>query len=205
MTRQVIQETVIPAERGMAFEVKKGQVLRIYQVEEKQVGDCAFFNAHDYKEVFHVGNTLSLNHWLDTGTAKAFTHFYSKAPRTNVMLTVLEDTVKNHSGHLASRCNRRTLEIRGQGSQQRSCQENLEEALAPYRITGDDIIDIFNVFMAAEFHEDGSYTLVNSTAQHGDYIDLLAEMDILAGISACPSDTVINDYRPKSLGVKILE
>ncbi len=205
MTRQVVQDAVIPAQRGMAFEVKKGQVLRIYQVEEKQVGDCVFFNANDYKEVFHVGNTWSLNNWLGTGTAKAYKNFYSKPPQSNVMLSVLEDTVKNHSGHLASRCNRRALEIRGRGSQPRSCQENLEEALAPYGITGDDIIDIFNVFMAAEFHEDGSYELVNSTAEHGDYIDLLAEMEILAGISSCPSDMVINDYRPKSLGVKIFE
>ena len=42
MTRQVIQDTVIPAEHGMAFEVKKGQVLRIYLVEDKQVGRHMF-------------------------------------------------------------------------------------------------------------------------------------------------------------------
>ena len=205
MERKVIQDTVIPAEHGMAFEVKKGQVLRIYQSEDKQVGDCTFFNAHDYKEVFHVGQTWSMANRLGTGTAKSYTQFYSKPPRTNVMLTVLKDTVKNHSGHLASRCNRRALDIQGRASQLRSCQDNLEEALAPYGITGDDIADIFNVFMAAEFHEDGSFILTNSTAQNGDYIDLLAEMDILTAISACPAPTIINDYHPKSLGVRILE
>ena len=205
MERKVIQDTVIPAEHGMAFEVKKGQVLRIYQVEEKQVGDCAFFNTHDYKEFFHLGQTWTMANHLGTGTAKSFTHFYSKAPRTNVMLTVLEDTVKNHSGHLAARCNRRALDIQGRTSQERSCDLNLTEALAPYGLTGDDIMDIFNVFMAAEIHEDGRFTLTTSTAETGDYIDLLAEMDILAGISACPAPTVINDYRTKPLGVKILE
>ena len=205
MARKVVQDTVIPAEQGMAFEVKKGQVLRIYQVEEKQVGDCVFYNAHDYKEFFHLGNTWSLNNWLGTGTAKSFTKFYSKAPRTSLMLTGLEDTVKNHSGHLASRCNRIGMDLLGRSSQQRTCDLNLTEALAPYGLTGDDIMDIFNVFMAAEIHEDGSFTLTNSTAQNGDYIDLLAEMDILAGISACPADLVINDYRTHSLGVKILE
>ena len=205
MDRKIIQDTVIPAEHGMAFEVKKGQVLRIYQSEEKQVGDCAFFNADNYKEVFHLGQTWSMANRLGTGTAKSYTQFYSKPPRTNVMLTVLEDTVKNHSGHLSSRCNRRALDIQGRTSQRRSCQDNLEEVLAPYGITGDDIADIFNVFMAAEFHEDGSFELVNSTAQNGDYIDLLAEMNILAGISACPAPTIINDNHPKSLGVRILE
>jgi uncharacterized protein YcgI (DUF1989 family) len=204
MERKVIQDTVIPAEHGAAFEVKKGQVLRIYQSEEKQVGDCAFFNANDYKEFFSVGATWSMASWLGTGTAKAFTEFYSKPPRTNLMMTVLEDTVKNHSGHMAGRCNTAALARQGR-SQRRSCDLNLTEALAPYGLTGDDIMDIFNVFMAAEFHQDGTYTLVNSTAKNGDYIDLLAEMDILAGISACPAPIVINDYTTHSLGVKILE
>ena len=205
MERKVIQDSVIPAEHGMAFEIKRGQVLRIYQVEEKQVGDCAFFNAHDYKEFFHLGQTWSVAKLLGTGTAKSFTQFYSKAPRMNLMLTVLEDTVKNHSGHLAARCNRRSLDMAGRTSQRRTCDLNLTEALTPYGLAGDDIMDIFNVFMAAQMYEDGSYDLTTSTAENGDYIDLLAEMDVLAGISACPSPTVINDYRPKSLGVKILE
>ena len=123
----------------------------------------------------------------------------------NVMFTVLEDTVKNHSGHLSSRCNRKSLDLTGRTSVRRSCDLNLTEALAPYGLTGDDIMDIFNVFMAAHIYEDGRSELTTSTAENGDYIDLLAEMDVLAGISACPSPTVINDYRPKPLGVKILE
>ena len=205
MERKVIQDSVIPTGEGMAFVVKKGQVLRIYQTEEKQVADCAFFNANDYKEFFHVGQTWSMANWLGNGTAKAFTQFYSKPPRTNLMMTVLEDTVKNHSGHLANRCNRKHMELVGRSSQVRTCDQNLTEALASYGITGDDIMDIFNLFMAADIHPDGSFTLKNSTAMNGDYIDLLCEMDILAGISACPADIVINDYRIHSLGVKILE
>jgi uncharacterized protein YcgI (DUF1989 family) len=37
-----------------------------------------------------------------------------------------------------------------------------------------------------------------------DYIDLRAEMDILAGISACPSDKArTNNGQPNPLGIKI--
>ena len=73
MQRQVIQEIIIPAGHGAAVEVKKGEVLRIYLVEDRQVGDCVFFNAHDYREVFHVGQTWAMNVILGTGTAKHFT------------------------------------------------------------------------------------------------------------------------------------
>ena len=205
MERKVVQETIIPARHGMAFEVKKGQVLRIYLVEDKQVGDCVFFNANDYKEVFHVGQTWALNAMLGTGNAKAYKHFYSKPPRENVMLTVLEDTVQNHWANMGGRCSTRFLELVRGITDRRSCQENLTEALAPYGLTGDDIIDIFNVFMNVEMDSQGNYTTQAPTAMKGDYIDLQAEMDILAAISACPADAIVNDYRPKPLGVTIFE
>ena len=119
MTRKVIQNTVVPARHGMAFEVKKGQVLRIYLVEDKQVGDVVFFNAHDYKEWFHTGTTWILNSFLGTGTSRSFKHFYSKAPRENVMLTVVEDTVKVHWGSNGGRCSRRMWDLRDRKDQDR--------------------------------------------------------------------------------------
>ena len=205
MERKVILDEVIPARYGRAYEVKRGQVLRIYLVEDYQVGDVVFYNAHDYKEVCHVGQSWALNMFMDTGHARSFRDFYSKPPRENVMLTVIEDTVKNHYGNGAGRCSRRMLELRGIGAQERSCQENLEEALAPYGITGDDIGDIFNVFMNVTWDENGAFTRHIATAKKGDYIDMRAEMDILTGISACPSDSIVNNYVPKPLGVKIFE
>jgi len=205
MQRQVTQEIVIPASHGTALEVKKGEVLRIYLVEDHQVGDCVFFNAHDYREVFHVGQTWAMNVILGTGTAKRFKHFYSKPPRENVMLTVLEDTVGNHWGNCGGRCSTRLYELRENNANHRSCQENLTEALQPYGITGDDIVDIFNVFMNVDLHPDGGFEIKPPTAVKGDHIDLLAEMDVLAGISACPSDNVpTNDFRAKPLGVQVL-
>ena len=205
MARKVVQDSVIPAGHGMAFEVKKGQVLRIYQVEEKQVGDVVFFNANDYKEWFHVGQSWATNSVLETGAGKSFQHFYSKPPRENVMLTVVEDTVKVHWGNMGARCSRKMLDRMGRSHQDRSCQVNLEEALAPYGITGDDLGDTFNVFMNVDLDDTGGFELKVPTALKGDHIDLLAEMDILTGISACPADMIVNDFHIKPLGVQILE
>lgn len=205
MERHLTQEVIIPASQGAAIEVKKGEVLRIHLVEDRQVGDCVFFNANDYREVFHVGQTWAMNVILGTGTAKQFKHFYSKPPRENVMFTVLEDTVGNHWGNCGGRCTARLYELRENNTSHRSCQENLTEALRPYGITGDDIVDIFNVFMNVDLHPDGGFEIKAPTAVKGDHIDLLAEMDVLAGISACPSDNVpTNDFRAKPLGVQVL-
>ena len=50
MERELVLDEIVPANHGKAYIVKKQQVLRIYLVEDKQVGDIAFLNAHDYKE-----------------------------------------------------------------------------------------------------------------------------------------------------------
>jgi hypothetical protein len=179
-------------------------VLRIHQITGGQVGDCVFYNAHDYKEWFHVGQSWAINVILGTGTSKSFKHFYSKPPRENIMLTTLEDTLKNHWGNNGGRCSTKLYQLRDKVSNHRSCQENLTEALAPFGLTGDDVMDIFNVFMAADLHPDGSFEIQPTKVTKDDYIDLRAEMDVLAGISACPSDKArTNNGQPNPLGIKI--
>ena len=199
-----LAEFIIPAREARAFVVPRGAHLRIHLVEDKQVGDCCFFNADDPREVFHVGQTWALNVLLGTGNAKRFRHFYSKPPRENVMLTVVEDTVRNHWGNMGGRCSRRLYELRDGDGTHRSCQENLAEALAPHGLTGDDIVDVFNVFMNVELRADGSFTILPPTARKGDYIELRAEMNILAAVSACPADrNATNDGRAKPLGITV--
>jgi len=204
MRGKIVEEFVIPARHGRAFVVKKGQVLRIHQITGGQVGDCVFYNAHDIKEWFHVGQSWAVNVILGTGTSKSFKHFYSKPPRENVMLTTLEDTFKNHWGNNGGRCSRKLYEWRDKVTDHRSCQENLTEALAPFGLSGDEVMDIFNVFMDVDLHTDGSFTINPTRVTKEDYIDLRAEMDVLAGISACPSDKArTNNGTTNPLGIKI--
>ena len=198
--RRVLEDCVIPAGQGKAFLVPRNAVLRIHLVEDRQVGDCCFFNANDRREVFHVGQSWALNVMLGTGNARSFRHFYSKPPRENVMLTVLEDTVRNHWGNMGGRCSKRLYELRDGDRNHRSCQENLAEALAPFGVSGDDIVDIFNVFMNVEVRPDGSFTILPQLARKGDYIDLRAEMDVLAVVSNCPQmNNPVNDYNPTAV------
>jgi len=206
MDGRIIEDFIIPAAHGGACTVKKGQVLRIHLIEGQQVGDCAFFNADDPKEQFHVGQSWAMNVMLGTGNARAFRHFYSKPPRENLMLSVIEDTVQSHFGNCAGRCSSKLLSMRDQQEDVRSCQENLTEALAPYGISGDDIGDVFNVFMNVDFDTDGGFTVRVPETKDGDFIDLRAEMNIIAGVSACPNATnPVNNYRAKPLGITVYE
>ena len=59
--------------------------------------------------------------------------------------------------------------------------------------------------MNVELRPDGSFTILPPTARRGDHIELRAEMNILAAVSACPADrNATNDGRAKPLGISIL-
>ena len=203
--KPISEEFIIPARGGRAFEVKKGQTFRIHQVAGRQVGDCVFYNARDYKEWWHCGQSWAINVICGTGTSKRFKYFYSKPPRENVMMTVLDDTFGNHWGNMGGRCSTRLYQLRDKiESGHRSCQENLTEALAPDGSTGDEVYDVFNVFMNVDLHDDGSFTIKPTEVGPHDYIDMRAEMDILAAVSACPADTSpTNGGKSAPLGIKI--
>lgn len=185
MERRVVQDIIVPAQEGRALEVRAGQVLRIYLIEAPQLGDAAFFNLHNFKEQFHVGQSWALNNFAGTGNGHSFQHFYSNPPFENVMLSLVEDTSKVHFGNMSGRCSIRMNELRGL-ERPRSCQENVAEAVASYGIKGEDIHDMFNLFMNVELDGDWAFTIKPPIARAGDYVELRAEMDILAALSACP-------------------
>jgi uncharacterized protein len=202
----VTNEFIIPAEHGRACLVKKGQILRIHQVEGQQAADCAFFNADDPKEQFHVGQSWALNVMLRMGTARAPARLFSKPPRENLMLTVLQDTAKEHFGNCAGRCSTKLLALRDNRTGVRSCQENLAEALVPFGIDGDDIGDVFNAFMNVDFDANGGFTIKIPCNTADDFLDLRAEMNIIAAVSACPNRTgPVNNFAAKPLGIKIFD
>lgn len=203
-----ILDLVVPAKHGRACLVKKGQVLRIHLIEGQQVGDCAFFNADDPREQFHVGQSWAYAVMLGTGTARAFRDFYSGPPRENVLLTVVEDTVRSHFGNCAGRCSSKLLAARDHrvGPDVRSCQENLAEALAPFGIKGEDIHDVFNVFMNIDFKTDGGFAIKVPETKAGDHIDLRAEMNVIAAVSACPNESnPVNNFRAKPMGMTVFD
>ena len=58
--------------------------------------------------------------------------------------------------------------------------------------------------MNVELSADGSFKILPPATKRGDYIDLRAEMNVLAAVSACPADrNATNDGRAKPLGIRI--
>ncbi|MFC1902625.1 DUF1989 domain-containing protein [Chloroflexota bacterium] len=204
-SRRVIEEFVIPKCSSKAFVVKQGQVLRVIAHAGKQVADIRFLNAHDYREQFSSWLSWALNMRQGIGGMKRLKKLYSQLPWHRVMLTVIDDKVGNHL--LFGQCNRTFYELKGQLGHA-NCADLFEECLKPFHISMVDLdsASVFNVFMSVRYLDDenGTYEIQRPSCEKGDYIDFLAEMDVLVAATSCPADTITNDFEPKSMKFQIL-
>jgi uncharacterized protein len=198
---QTIEGFVIPKKSARAFELKKSQILRIIAVEGPQVADLNAFNFHNLKEHFSSGRTRSVGGiHVREGSS-----LYSISGHENAMMTVIRDPVGVHN-ILGTRCSgvvyRKKYGIEGY----KGCQELLSEAIAAFGLTSYDTHDAFSIFMNKKIGEDGRMIILPPTVKTSESIDLLAEMDLLIAISACPSEkAATNNFVAKSLGVEILQ
>ena len=204
---------VIPKCEGRAFTVKKGQTLRIIEIEGVQAADLIAFNLHNLKESSSAWLTRHLHSVFDKQKKKLVSggfniaeKLYSRLPAGNVMFTVLnarEGLIWLDPG----RCNRLTYErLYGVKDYHKNCQDILAECIEPHGLTPFDVPEVFNLFMTSVFNRDGSHDILPPPISKGDYVDLLAEMDLLCAVSACPSDMgQTNEGNPKPLGVQIFD
>ena len=113
------------------------------------------------------------------------------------MMRLVADTVGVHDlicGSCSEEYYRNRLDYTGP---HRSCRSNLAEALAPWGVELQDVPFSFNFFMQWPVQPDGAVRPMAAPSRAGDYVDLLAEMDVLVANSACLSDiTPTNAHRP---------
>ncbi len=184
----------IPPRSGAAFEMKRGQRLRVIDPQGQQVSDMLAFNAHDTNEVISSGRTLDYASKLFLSVGDPL---YSN--RSNVMLRIIEDTVGRHD-FLLTPCSKDTFRIiYGDEHPHHGCLGNLSHALEPYGITPDQIPVAFNIFMNVQVNGDtGELKVDPPMSQAGDYILFEAEMDLIVALTAC-SALQSNNYAFKPI------
>ena len=189
---RVVRVVEIPARHGAALEVAKGQVLRVIDVEGQQVGDFVCFNRTDLRERYSPQNTVLFNRTIYPRIGATLV-----SDRGRPMMRLVADTVGVHD-LICGSCSEEYYKNRlDHAAPHRSCRSNLAEALAPWGLALADVPFSFNVFMQWPVQPDGSVRPMAAPSQAGDYVDFLAEMDVVAANSACPSDiTPTNAHRP---------
>jgi uncharacterized protein YcgI (DUF1989 family) len=189
---------VISPRSGTSFILKKGERLKIVDIEGEQVSDLICFNLNDKNEYLSSGRTID---YAETIFLTKGHPFYSN--RSNIMFNIVKDTVGRHD-FLLTPCSADTFRIiYGHQHPHRGCFGNLVEALAEYGIEPDDIPITFNVFMHVTVNGDtGKVDVLPPKSKAGDHIVIEAAMDLIVGLTACSAE-MSNNYSFKPIGYGI--
>lgn len=194
MPGRVVFETTLAPRGHIAREIARGEVLRVVDLEGRQVGDLVAFNKADLSEKFWISNTVRLNGTVFVTTGHVL---YSELSRP--MFTIMGDTCGRHD-LLAGSCNAEIDKVRYGIDAHYGCVENFLAALAPYGIKRGDIPMSLNLFMNCPVEANGAWSIATPVSKAGDYIDLRAEMDCVFALSNCPQDlNPCNDGQLKPL------
>lgn len=194
---RLIDEVMVPPRDARAVRVPAGSVLRIVCPEGPQVGDLNLFAAGDLSERFFSGKTRALH-----GThVSVGDRLWSCLPHLRPMATIIADSLDWYgidadggSVHdvIGTRCDPYTQRLLAGTDYDRCCHSNLTRALvAATGLAPEEaerhVHDVLNVFMCTGFSRDeGRYFMKASPVRPGDALELWAEIDLLALLSACP-------------------
>ena len=179
---------------GWAGEIRKGQELKITDVEGGTISDIVMFELSNLRNRFDQGRTKA-----NQGRFKITKGHTLYSKFNTPFMTIVEDTTGGRHDLDYGMCNAwvfasgkykgdHSLGIGGGlGMPTRGCWEILTESLTPWGIPAEDIPSPFNAFQDDFYnYETGEMGMQKSRNTAGDYVILRAEVDLLYGMTSCP-------------------
>lgn len=189
---------ILPPATGTRLELQRGQILRIIDVEGRQVADLMAVRADDPAEHISSGRTFDYNGTLFVTEGHTL---YSN--RSNPLLTIVEDTAGRHDFLFAPCSQEMFAREYGVVAHHPNCLENIAACLRPEGISEDEIPTPFNVFMHVDVDPStGELTIRPPSSAAGDHIDLKVERDLIVAVTACSAEKT-NQGRLKPIGVEV--
>jgi uncharacterized protein YcgI (DUF1989 family) len=182
MTEALIE---IPARRGKAARLGRGQSVRVVNTFGTQVVDTWAFAIADSTEFMSMEHTRVSVGKLAPGRGEAFV----TNRRRPILTLVADDTPGVHDTLLAA-CDTQRYALLGHAGHHDNCTDNLRAALAELGLSPPATPCPLNLFMNIPFGADGRLQWVPTLAKPGDGVTLRAEMDCVIAFSACPMDLV---------------
>ena len=190
---RVVHDEIVPARAPWDHVVRKGQLLRIVDLEGNQAVDFLAYNLHDDAERYSASDTIAAqrNIFLVAGSVLL-------SNEGNPMLTIVGGNVGRHDtiGGACS-CESNTLRYGHHTKHQHACVENFLHAHARRGGGKRDLVSNVNWFMNGPVEADGTLGIVDGISAPGKYVDLRAEMDCLVVVSNCPQiNNPCNGFNP---------
>jgi uncharacterized protein YcgI (DUF1989 family) len=175
----------IPARKGKAARLRKGQIVKIINNRGQQVVDTWAFNAEDVREFMSMEHSrVSIGGILPKIGSVFVTN------RRRPILTVVEDTSGGIHDTLIAACDRYRYEGLGHVGHHDNCTDNLAAGLAALGLIPPETPSPLNVFMNIPVIDGDAIEFRPPVSTPGSIIALRAEMDCIVAFSACPQDMI---------------
>ena len=189
----ILLDQVVPARAPWSHLVKRGQTLRIVDLEGNQAVDFLMYAADDDAERYSAQDTIAAqgNIFLREGAVL-------RSNEGRPMATVTATNVAYHDtiGGACS-CESNTLRYGHHTKSQHACVENFLQANGRWGRGKRDMVPNINWFMNVPVEADGALGIVDGISAPGLFVDLRAEMDVVAIVSNCPQiNNPCNGFNP---------
>ncbi|TDF86265.1 urea amidolyase associated protein UAAP1 [Pseudomonas sp. H9] len=182
----VIADEILPGGGHLSFVLKRGQLLRLTDLQGGANVSVMLFNAHEKTERLNLPDSLKGQH---TAKLTAGHCLYSDMGR--VLAAITHDTCGWSDSLGGVLCAQEVAEKYGQGRYQelrngfyRNGADNLLVEMGKWGLGLTDLSMTLNLFSRVDVSDQGDMHFVHNNAKAGDYIELYAPMDTLFVITA---------------------
>ncbi len=202
----VISDIHVPARAPYSALLKKGQKMRIIDLESQQAVDALFYNAADTTERYSAQDTLAAQA-TKGGRYDLTTGSVLLSNEGRAMVKLIADTCGFHDTCAgACSCESNTVRFGHETRFMHSCRENFIAELSKYGMSKRDLVSNVNFFMNVPIRPNGELTVDDGVSEPGGYVELQAEMDVLVFISNCPQvNNPCNGFTPTPIQIIISE
>jgi urea carboxylase-associated protein 2 len=196
----VLRDEILPGGGHLSFILKRGQILRMTDIEGGANVSLMMLNAHEKSERLNLPDTLKGQH---TARLTAGHCFYSDMGR--VLAGITADTSGWHDPFGGVLNAAEVAEKYGQGRYQelrngffRNGADNLLVEMGKWDLNLEDLLMVVNFFSKVSVDDHGQFTFHSGHSQPGSYVELFAPMDVLVVLTALqhPMDPS-REYAPR--------
>ncbi len=194
------QDHHVPAQAPWSGLVRRGETIRIVDLDGQQAVDTLFYRADDFAERYSAQDTVRRQ-----GAAYVTIGTRLVSSEGNVMLTVTGDSCGRHDTSAgACSCEANTVRFGQDTRYLHACRENFVLEVGRHGMSKRDIVPNVNFFMNVPIEPSGALAIVDGVSKPGDHVELRAEMDVLCVISNCPQiNNPCNGFNPTPIRVLV--
>lgn len=215
--RPTLYEETVPGGGHTSFILKRGQLLRLTDLEGGANVSLMLLNALEKSERLNLPDTLKGQH---TAKLTAGHCLYSDMGR--VLAAITADTCGWHDSFGGVLNADEVMEKYGQGRYQelrngffRNGTDNLLVEMGKWNLNLQDLLMVLNLFSRVDVTADGAFAFHQGHSKAGDYIELYAPMDTLVILTAlqhpldpnplyAPKPVQLSWHKDESDGISVL-